>query len=547
MAEEEQKIVSDEGFIESIRDLGITTIDAVNELVDNSFDADADEIWITIKENEEGEFCLIIEDNGEGIPSDQLRKILSFGGRLPKREYKIGKFGWGLSSSACCQSPRTEIYSKHEEEDNFHYNYIDLSELKDNNGILPLTTERNPYENYELNLSENCESGTVIVLNPLDRPDRKTKSGLKNLIREKLAEVQRKFLDDDRTITVNDEKINYKDPLMLMDDFEGIEKCGKGENFAEIEPIVFEDIEDENGEPASVEITISLLPVKQIMQNDLQDEFNINTRNQGFYIMRHKRQIAGGQSLYLFTKHNDFNYFRGEISFPPALDSKFGIQTNKSRFSLDDDLRDRLNNKLEKTLSSIREKIGEKKNEVTGEEAEGGDIKPSKAEEIADKASTRLKSSGYKPPKKEAEKEKEELEKEKEEKIEEVKEREDLPEDQKEELIDQIENAFQKDRTFKKKLEIIGSGEFYKMEHRGNRIEVLINTGHEFYKKIYERATQDPQLQILLDLFLFTLAQAEDQKYDNDEVRAFYNTERREWSAIMSTFLEEAERELENE
>jgi len=544
MAEEEQKIVSDEGFIESIRDLGITTTDAINELVDNSFDANADRIWISIKENEDDEFYLIIEDDGEGIPPDQLRKVLSFGGRLPKREYKIGKFGWGLSSSACCQSPRTEIYSKYVDEEEFYYNYIDLEELKDNKGVLPITTKKTPFEKHDLNINKELESGTVVILNPLDRPERKTKKGIKDLIQNNLAEVQRKFLEEGRTIYINDKNINHSDPLMLMDDFQGCDMCGKGEDFADIEPIVFDDIEDGNGDTARVEITISLLPVKNIMKNKLQEDLNINTRNQGFYIMRHKRQIAGGQSLYLFKKHNDFNYFRGEISFPPILDDKFGVQTNKSRFSLDDDLREKLNDRLEKILKSIRDKIKERKDEVTSDEATSGEIKQSKAEEIADKASQMLKSSGYRPPKEKAEEEKEELDKEKEEKIEKVKEREDISEDKKEELIDRIENAFQKDRTFKKKLKTIGSGEFYKMEHRGNRIEVLINVGHDFYKKIYERATQDPELQILLDLFLFTLAQAEDQKFDNDDVKSFYNTERREWSAIMSTFLEEAEKEL---
>ena len=54
-------------------------------------------------------------------------------------------------------------------------------------------------------------------------------------------------------------------------------------------------------------------------------------------------------------------------------------------------------------------------------------------------------------------------------------------------------------------------------------------------------------MQILLDLFLFTLAKAEDIYYDNEEVRKFYNIQRREWSSIMSAFLEEAEEELEDE
>ena len=86
MEEKRQKIVSDTGFIDSVRELGITTTDAVNEFIDNSFDADANNIWITI-DKMDGKLFLIVEDDGNGIPPDKLDKILAFGGRLqyPKK------------------------------------------------------------------------------------------------------------------------------------------------------------------------------------------------------------------------------------------------------------------------------------------------------------------------------------------------------------------------------------------------------------------------------------------------------------------------------
>ena len=115
-------------------------------------------------------------------------------------------------------------------------------------------------------------------------------------------------------------------------------------------------------------------------------------------------------------------------------------------------------------------------------------------------------------------------------------------------MIRKIEIAFQKlPVTFKTVIDVIGTGEFYDVRHKGQIIEVVINSEHGFYKKIYERAIQDPMMRILLDLFLFTLAKAEDIYYDNEEVRKFYRIQRREWSAIMSAFLEEAEEELGDE
>ncbi len=546
MDDKQQKIVSDEGFIDSIRDLGLTTTDTVNEFVDNSLDANAESVWITVKE-EKGKIIMIIEDDGEGISPNEITKALAFGGRTTLQRTVTGKFGWGLSSGACCQSSRTEVYSKRKEDD-FYYNYIDLDELKNSAGYLPATIKKSPFKEYKkLNLNESVESGTVLILKHLDRPDRKKMKSLVELLKENLAIVQRKFLFSGKPIYLNGENIKFHDPLMLMDGFDGIKECGKGEKYGEIEPIVFANIKDDRGNPAKIEIKISKLPVKTIMEKKLQRKspFNISTDNQGFYIMRHGRQIAAGQTLHLFTRHPQLNYFRAEISFSPSLDKKFGIQTNKSRFSLDDDLRQELEKRLKNIISQIRGDIKEDQQEFEEEQIKVKIERPTISEEIADKARKKLKPSGYKPTKKEEENVKKELEKEKKEEIKRIKESPEIAEDQKDKRIKQIEMAFQRERIFHKVIDIIGTGEFYRMKHKGKRIDVIINQGHEFYKKIYERATQDPRMQILLDLFLFTLVLAEDIYFDNEEVKSFYNTQRREWSAIMSTFLEEAEKELE--
>lgn len=548
MGDEKQRIVSDEGFIESIREIGLTTTDAVNEFVDNSFDANASSVWITVKK-ENNRTTMIIQDDGDGIPPNEMEKALAFGGRIPLQRVTTGKFGWGLSSAACCQSPRTELYSKVKGKD-FYYNYIDLEELKTTAGYLPDTIKRSPYKEYaELSLDESTESGTVLILDELDRRERKRIKSLVELLGENLAIVQRKFLFSGKHIYLNGEDIQFHDPLMLTDGYDGIEECGKAEDYAEIEPLVFEDITDENGNPAKIEIIVSKLPVKAIMEKRLQRKspFNISTDSQGFYIMRHRRQIAGGQTLHLFTKHPALNYFRAEISFPPALDKKFGIQTNKSRFSLDDDLRQELEKRMKNIISQIRIDIEKDQHEfrVCQTKAEG--TEPAISEKIADKARKNLKPSGYKQTKEEEDDEKKQLEKEKKKRIRQIKESPKIPKDQKEKMIREIEVAFQRERIFHKVIDVIGTGEFYQMKHKGKRIDVIINQGHKFYERIYERATQDPMMQILLDLFLFTLVTAEDIYFDNEQVRSFYSIQRREWSAIMSTFLEEAERELGDE
>ena len=555
MVEKRQKIVSDAGFIDSIRELGITTTEAINEFIDNSFDANAKNIWITIEKDDRDRLFLIVEDDGDGIQPDQLNKVLAFGGRIQTPKITTGKFGWGLTASACCQSPRTEIFSKVKGKD-FYYCYIDLEELKNNGGWLPDTIKKDPFEEdfaKYIHLDKGSDSGTIIILRHLDRPERAKVDTLARIVKENIATVQRYFLYGGKQVFVNDEPVKYNDPLMLMDKSENVEKLKeKAEIYGKIEPIIYKHIKDREGNPAKIEIKIVMLPIKSLLELSQKKRgnypFNVNPDNQGFYIIRNKRQIAGGQTLHLFTRHPQLNYFRGEISFSPVLDEKFGIQTNKSRFSLSDDLRKKLEERVNKIIAQIRSDIEDETKRIRLEQQKFREsIEPTPAEIIATKAAKKLKPSGYKPKKEELEKVEKELEEIKRKKIEEIEKDKKIPKDKKKELIRKIEIAFQKQGEFKKIIDIIGTGEFYIVKHKGKILEVIINSEHGFYKKIYERATQDPMMQILLDLFLFTLAKAEDIYYDNEEVRKFYNIQRREWSSIMSAFLEEAEEELEDE
>ncbi len=544
----DRQIVNISGFINSVRSLGITTTDAVNELVDNSFDANAKNIWISLLKNKNNSLCLRIEDDGMGIPKEALSKILAFGGRLPGEGVTTGKFGWGLSSSACCQSLRTEVFSKRKDE-KFYFNYIDIKGLEKSKGDLPETTQASPFKAYKnLCLSEKSPSGTVIVLCELTNPERRREDALLKMLSENLAEVHRRYLASGRNIYIQKAPIRFYDPLLLMDGSNGLDKVSKSEDYSKIDPIVYKNILGEDGKPARVEVKIAKLPVAEIMKKSLQATypFMVNVANQGFYIMRHNRQIGSGQTLHLFSKNPMFNYFRAEISFPPVLDEMFGVQTNKSRFSLDDQLREELEKRLEKVITQIRDDIKEEADAYKAERNKSIPASQSISEEIASEAAKLLKPSGYKLDKEAAEKGKQELEKEKNKRIQEIK-KSTLSKEKKDEAITRLNNAFQQDRIFVRTVGVIGTGEFYKIKHKGTKlIEVIINEKHGFYREIYERASQIPEQQVLLDLFLFTLAISEDIYYENKNVREFYESQRREWSTNMSRFLETARRKLDS-
>ncbi|OYR66495.1 hypothetical protein DJ79_12300 [Halorubrum ezzemoulense] len=543
MGSSSQRIVSDSGFIDSVRDFGLTTKDAVKELVDNSFDAKADNIWITISENDDGTKFLVVEDDGEGIPQDEMASSLSFGGRLPWRQNTTGKYGFGLPASACCQSSRTAVYSKYKNgSDEFSYNYIDIDELKESGIKLPDTTvETLPSGEYDLHLDSGVESGTIVVMSELIRPQYNTIDGLVRNIKQDLAEFHREFLADGKNIYVNGEEVEYADPLMMMEGSKAVEECGMSEDYGIVEPIVFEN-KGEDDEDIQVEIRLAKLPIKSIIEQGLEDKYNIGRSTQGFYLIRDGRQIAGGRSLQLYNKTNRYNYFRGEIRFPSELDDEFGVQTNKSRFSLDPDLREKLGERLEGILSSLGQEIQHERNDIKSELNRDNVGRESTSEKIANETLTRLRPSGYSP----TEEDVEEQESEKQRKIEEIEES-DLDTDEKQERIESIREQFERDRYINKKIEVLGSGNFYDMTHKGSQMDVTLNREHPFYRQVYQEAElENTDLQVYLDLIVFTLAQTEDMFYTNEEVRRFYSSQRREWSSVMASFLENASDELGN-
>lgn len=535
-----QGLIDPGRFIHSMRDFGIGTIEAINEYVDNSIDAGANDIWISLFQNSEGNKTLIIEDNGSGIKKENLRQILRYGGRVDRAGTNVGKFGFGLPASSICQSDRTDIWTNHEDEDDgFYHSFLDVDYLSDHGDIPDKEQEGIPADRYDLNLDPSADQGTVIILRELRNPDYVQVSTLERHIKEKIGQVQRHQMNNGVEIHVNDNSaIPIRDPMMMIESSKEVQEYGHSDIWSEGE-IEFEG-EDQSG---TIEYKTVILPIKslQSLTKKERGKLGVNQDGQGFYLVRNKREIKGGNTLSLFTRNNDLNYFKCELRFSEDLDDAFGIETNKSRCSLSDPLRHQLKKELGGQISDIRNEIKKRKNELQDTDEDTFDP----AEKAFNESST------WMPPNATEvnEEKKKNQEEEAAEKLSDIQEKLENDEGDREylkELQYRLERIKETDgHVYEFVVEAPAENGFYGYENRGKLLKTQINPNHIFYKEILSdlEDSNNPLDQIYWELFLMALVKAENEARNEDQQR-FFEMLRQNLSSTLSTLLSELQKQV---
>ncbi|WP_435348681.1 ATP-binding protein [Haloarchaeobius sp. HRN-SO-5] len=548
-----RSFAGDETFLMGARDLGIGTVEAVSELVDNSIDAEAEEIHVKVGKNGEN-LRIYVEDDGIGIRQtiehdgeeyDGLPYVLSFGGRQKDRDVEIGKFGWGLSSSATCQSNLTRVWTKRPDEDDWRFTEVDLEEMDSSGDTTPPDSEYREFDDHLDIENPDKESGTLVVFEEADRADYTRAGDARNALVKELSRVYRQYLRGGRTITVNGKELQPYDPLYRWGDAYNPYDIPTVDDLYYEDSFEMEPNEEHLDDEYTVKVRIAWLDVEAIRKKEdwsgsWMGKVGLTEENQGFYLVRNGREIGGGLSFGLFTRHADKNYFRGEIEFPPELDYYFGITTNKSKFSLKQEMRDKLNDSIDNIPNQIHNRTRNLISELEAKaEKESRDQDQTLTEEIAEDADRLLKSR-EKLDEDEEEELEEELEKEKEEKIQEIENDDSLDDEEKEEEKDRIKKEYRgyMEYPFKITYDTLPSGQFYEVEKKGKQTRVILNDGHEFFD-VYEKATQNSQERIHLDLLLMSAAHAEDYYSDKEEMQRYLNEWRTEWSTALRVFLDQ--------
>jgi len=324
-------------LFESLRYSGYSNEEAIADIVDNCFDAQANNVWIKIEDVGDSK-RIIIADDGVGMNIDQLDEALRLGSNSDKSPTtQLGKAGMGLKTAGTSIAKTIDVFTKQDDVQGINYSSYDGKLITEKNAWLKIlkTIDRREIDDFDIDdgfpvYNEQYKTnekyrplsaqGTMIVLKDCDRFTAQKIGHFENKLIKHLGEVYRKFLSAGKKIFINDKPVFINDPLFI----DGVDKAYfKDENPKVHERTINLTID---GKKISFDVKVSVLPevsagVSKILE--------IGMKNQGFYIMRNNRQIARAETLGIFNKHNDYNRVRAEILFDGTVDEFMGINFAK--------------------------------------------------------------------------------------------------------------------------------------------------------------------------------------------------------------------------
>ncbi len=385
-----QSIVDIKNMGDAFRNTGYKNIEsAVSEIIDNSVEANAKNIFIILSEsiNKKSGRKVVSEiaflDDGDGMDTYNLAKCLGIGSTTRQSRKGMGRFGVGLPQASLYACPAVTVYSWQNGIENCKKVYLDIDKVKEGEQTEiedPQYTELpSKYASYILyrTLEENYDfscSGTLVVWEKCDRVTPKTRGPLTERLEFSIGQKFRYFIsrnitqikiicDENQEAAVN---VYPNDPLFLMEknyilgNQKKPEEVYVKQSSSELEPF-FElytgdgtgtgEVEipvkyyDRNGDIAESKVIVRF----SIVKAKFYDETAFPTKNpgnglfgkkyaskmEGISIIRANREIDFRKfDFYRNVNEPQHRWWGCEIIFEPELDEAFGVANNKQYVEL---------------------------------------------------------------------------------------------------------------------------------------------------------------------------------------------------------------------
>jgi hypothetical protein len=342
----------------SMRDIGYDFVTAVADLVDNSIEAGARRVGITL-EYDGPRSWVRLSDDGSGMTPAVLNEALRFGTRRSYGADELGRYGLGLKTASLSQCRCLFVATRVAQTRRWiHTRVIDLDYITETDSwsALEVPKRLRPSE-----LVEDLQTaqGTVVLWTNLDRVfdglsgtgshGRRRMDRLAASTMQHLGMVFHRFIDGEAPgreqvkITVNDETVEAWDPF------------ARSEPMTSPLPVKRFPI-DHAGTSSMVAFRPYVLPHRDGFTSaqafDRYSGPNRWNRQQGLYIYRAHRLIqAGGWSgMRAIDEHTKFA--RAAVEFDPVLDELFRVNVAKMKVSLPSQLRAPLQRSVDELIAA---------------------------------------------------------------------------------------------------------------------------------------------------------------------------------------------------
>lgn len=321
--------------IQALRSIGYNAQTAIADIVDNSIDAKAKNIFLEFK-YQDGSGFIRIEDDGLGMTEPELQIAMTIGSKDPRdkrSDEELGRFGMGLKTASFSLGKRLCVVTKRR------------GVVSERCWDLEFVSKKNEWLLYN-SLPEELkgeigsiegENGTIIYIDRLDRfsgygtakPLKKESYFSKiNRIHKYLEAVFHVKLEQGLFITINGMALNPWNPFL-----EGNPRVEEGE----------EQYIRVNKQ--TVKITPYVLPHPSAF-NQIDYKYAGGIKGwrdqQGFYIYRENRMVTFGDWFGMFPKDVQSELVRIKVEFKNAADDDWKIDVKKSTISVPDEIKDDL-------------------------------------------------------------------------------------------------------------------------------------------------------------------------------------------------------------
>ena len=232
--------------IRAIRDSRYhNTAYAIAELIDNSIEADSEQIELLCMEESQMVKSqkrqrvsgIAVLDNGTWMDRRTLLDALKFGGgtrHTPTMGHgKIGKYGMGLPTSSMSQCKRVDVWTWQDGLDSAWHSSIDADNIEQGDHLVPYPDQETSIPDVWIKAGSNRfyenPSGTLVVWSNLDKIQWKTAHAIIENTSREVGRIHRHFIDAEihrvraasflksRPLELNNEtRIVANDPLYLM-------------------------------------------------------------------------------------------------------------------------------------------------------------------------------------------------------------------------------------------------------------------------------------------------------------------------------------------